>query len=268
MAILFTGLACGQRIIGNLGLTQDFFAIENGANSKRLLNVRRVLAQVDHQGFAATSLGGWIKMHRGTGTVSGGQSLPKVAFDTTLSSSKEINIYTEFSSDRAISGAGVDGTPGSPLWSQFVSRMHTALANVQAADEPLVPLLASTVALKPLKLYPGEYLIARLSFATAANNSNLQGWLINTLWTEEDLATFAISGTVTLTGTPVVGAEVMVVIADNNDGLNARFWELVTTTAGGVWSSNIPVGKVAFAYSQNDVTGTLYTAEGRPYLKQ
>ena len=86
------------------------------------------------------------------------------------------------------------------------------------------------------------------------------------MWEEDPIATFAISGTVTLSAVPVSGAIVTVVEADDTDMTNAHVREVITTGAGGTWASTIRTGKVGAAFVQYESGGTKYTAPGIPYL--
>ena len=84
------------------------------------------------------------------------------------------------------------------------------------------------------------------------------------LWTG---TTHPISGTVKLSGVGVVGAEVIVIIADDEQLTSPYVFGVVATTAGGVWSiEGIPDGKYAYAYAQNYTGGTHYTSTGAPYV--
>jgi len=71
---------------------------------------------------------------------------------------------------------------------------------------------------------------------------------------------------VTLGGSPVSGAKVMVMESDNVAGTNMFLREVITTPAGGTWASSILTGKVGSAFVQYEAGGTYYTAPGSPYL--
>ena len=73
--------------------------------------------------------------------------------------------------------------------------------------------------------------------------------------------------TVTLSGSPVSGAIVTVIEADDLDMTNPVLVDTIVTPAGGTWSADILTGKVGAAFVQYRSGGTLYTAPGSPYLE-
>lgn len=259
MAVLYAGCASTPRIPGNGLTTQNLFALENRLGSRRLLRVRRLSTQMDATA-ALTSVKPQVKTTRGTGTVTNGAQLPKGTFDTNQTSNDQIRLWHHGAPDLTL-GTPVGGTPGTVQWQQYSMRLHSLAEQVLGIDENQMPVLVERF---NYELYPGQYLLVTVNAATGSNPVT-NHWCLNCAWTEEDFTTFTISGVVTLSAVPVVGAEVLVVIADDVNMTNAVFWEVVVTGAGGTWSSNIPTGKLAFAYAQNDVSGTKYTSPGRPY---
>lgn len=274
MAVRYTGTATTQRIFGlNQPNAQSHFTmvVENGFRSKRLVNLRRLVLQMDPTAVY-TSVRPQIKLHRGTGSFDqrNASCLTKGTFDTAQSSDRAVQIFADPSWDANTSSIGLTAptvTLNTPVWKKWAQRMHTAAGQNLAEDQSPLPVIAESF---EFSLLPSEYVVVdvRNDTGIATANPNTNHWLFSVVWTEEDLVTYTVSGIVTLSAVPVVGAEVIVVIADDNILTNAHYWETVTTIAGGVWSSAIPVGKVAFAFAQDDQSGTLYTSEGRPYLKQ
>jgi hypothetical protein len=143
--------------------------------------------------------------------------------------------------------------------------MHTLYGRVLPLDIGAIDECVTSASMSVL-LYPGESITTEIEPTAAANDPATNSWLVNCIWTESTLTTFTISGTVTFNSSPVVGAEVLVVCADDTALTNAYIQGVILTTAGGAWTCNIPVGKIAYAYAQNDVTGTLYTAPAAPFL--
>jgi hypothetical protein len=118
-------------------------------------------------------------------------------------------------------------------------------------------------------LHPGEAFVVRLDMVAAIEDPSSNMWQISLVWEERDPtnAPYTISGTVTNTGSPVSGAKVTIIVADDIDLLNATFWGTKTTIGDGTWSASIPYGKKAFAYCQYYTGGpTYYTSPGVPYL--
>jgi hypothetical protein len=112
-------------------------------------------------------------------------------------------------------------------------------------------------------------LLVQVVAPTAATNaSGSNNYVVQTVWEEDSLSTFSISGTVTLSAVPIVGAKVIILEADDESLANAILWEVKTTTAGGAWSSSIRSGKVGAAFVQYVTGGIYYTAPGSPFLEE
>ena len=188
-------------MFGNDAVTQHIFALENQIGSRVDVNVRRLVVQNDPQ-TALTSVMPQVKVSRGV-NISGGILLDKAKFRTTETSDPFVKIRSALGE-----GSPITATRGDTIWQQYTSRLHTAVEQVIASDEPLLPRLVDTF---DFKLKPGESLLATVISATAASNPALShNWLVDCIWEEVDKATFAISGTVTLSGSPVAGAIVSV----------------------------------------------------------
>ena len=257
MAITFTGGVMVPTMFGNDAVTQHIFALENQIGSRVDVNVRRLVVQNDPQ-TALTSVMPQVKVSRGV-NISGGILLDKAKFRTTETSDPFVKIRSALGE-----GSPITATRGDTIWQQYTSRLHTAVEQVIASDEPLLPRLVDTF---DFKLKPGESLLATVISATAASNPALShNWLVDCIWEEVDKATFAISGTVTLSGSPVAGAIVSVIEADDVSMTNPVLIKTIVTGAGGTWAADILTGKVGAAFVQYESGGTKYTAPGSPYL--
>lgn len=270
MAILYTGCACTERMPGNsFKLDNPMVVIENRLGSSVLVNVRRIALQMDSQAFALTSVMPQVKLYRGSGTLaaqSGVGLVSKGTFDSSQTSSPYVFIYR----DNLPDGYGVGGlalTPsGAVYWQQYIQRMHTLVGQVLGADGSILPQLIEDVGTFDFLLYPNQYIMVQVEPTSIGNNPPDNQWFFNMVWTEETLPTYTISGTVSSSGTPVDGAEVTVVVADDTDMTNAYLHSVQVTAGGGLWSADIPIGKLAYAYAQNYSGGTYYTAPGNPYV--
>lgn len=259
MAVTFKGAAMFPVVVGNNATTQHLFSIENGVGSRVDVNIRRLTVQMDAVA-ALTSVMPQVKVSRGV-SISGGIILDKSKFSTLQTSDVGVSIRSALAE-----GSAITATAGDTIWQQFASRMHTVVEQVIGLDESGLPRLVES-SLFNLKLRPGESLLVTVIGATVASNAALSNnWLVNCAWEEDAIATFAISGTVTLSAVPVAGAIVTVVEADDNSMTNAVLRETIITPAGGTWASSIRVGKVGAAFVQYESGGTLYTAPGSPYL--
>ncbi len=260
MAVSFTGGVQVPAIIGNDATTQHLFSLENAIGSRVNIDVRRLVVQNDPVA-ALASVMPVVKISRGT-SISCGVLLDKAKFLTTQTSDAFVRVRSAMGE-----GAPITATPGTTIWQQYVGRVHTAAEQVLGSGESLAPVLVEEDSFD-LKLRPGESLLATVVGATAASNAALaNNWLIDCTWEEDEIATFAISGTVTLSGSPVAGARVIVMESDDIAGTNMFLRETIVTGAGGTWASSILTGKVGAAFVQYETGGTLYTAPGSPYLE-
>ena len=257
MAITFTGGVMVPTVFGNDAVTQHIFALENHIGSRVDVNVRRLAVQNDPL-TALASVMPQVKVSRGV-NISGGIMLDKAQFRTTETSDPFVKIRSALGE-----GSPITATRGDTIWQKYTSRLHTAVEQVIASDEPLLPRLVDTF---DFKLKPGESLLATVISATAASNPALShNWLVDCIWEEDQKSTFAISGTVTLSGSPVAGAIVSVIEADDVSMTNPVLIKTIVTGAGGTWAADILTGKVGAAFVQYESGGTKYTAPGSPYL--
>ena len=258
MAITFTGGVQVPAMLGKDAVTQHLFSLENQVGSRVDVNVRRITVQNDPI-VALASVMPQVKASRGVG-ISGGILLDKSTFSTTLTSDPYVKLRSALGE-----GAHITATQGDTIWQQYTSRLHTAVEQVLATDGSALPRLVDT---RDFKIRPGESLLLTVVGATVASNDALaNNWLVDCVWEEVDKATFAISGTVTLSGSPVAGAIVTVIEADDISMTNAILRETIVTPAGGTWASSILTGKVGAAFVQYETGGTKYTAPGSPYLE-
>lgn len=265
MAVTYRGAVQTLTVAGNDATTQNLFVIENGIASRVNVIVRRLTFGMDAIAVL-TSVRNVLKTCRAT-SVSGGVVLAKAPFVTTQTSDPAVVFRAQANETGAITA-----TAGDVLWTQMAGRMHTAVEqqkpeyeSERLSERNLVPVIAKDIA--DLVIRPGQALLVKVVAATAASNpSSTNTYVVRCSWEEDAIATFAISGTVTLSGSPVSGAIVTVIESDDTSMTNAVLRETITTGAGGTWTSNIRTGKVAAAFVQYENGGTYYTAPGSPYL--
>lgn len=262
MAISFRGGAGSPVIFGNDSITQTLFSIENGVASRVNVLVRDLSVSLDAL-VALTAVMPLFKTSRAI-SVSGGITLPKGSLHTTLTSDSNVTVRSAM-----LEGAPVSATATDTVFQQYKTRVHTAVEQVaDFAGSDDIGLLPPLLADKDFILRPGESLIVQVIAAAGTSNAALtNNAQVSCLWEEDPIAAFAISGTVTLSGSPVTGALVTVVEADDTSMTNAHVREVITTPAGGTWASSIRTGKVGAAFVQYESGGTKYTAPGSPYLE-
>lgn len=163
----------------------------------------------------------------------------------------------------------MSGTALDIVFQRYKARLHTAVEHVaDHLGNSDIGLLPNVLESKDFVLRPGEAVMVQVIAAAGTSNAALtNNAQVSCLWEEDPIATFAISGTVTLSGSPVTGAIVTVVEADDTSMANAHVREVITTLAGGAWASTIRTGKVGAAFVQYESGGTKYTAPGSPYLE-
>ena len=258
MAISFKGSIPSATTIGNNSTTQNLCTITNKIGSRVNIIIRRATAQIDTLA-ALTSVMPQLKLSRAT-SISGGAILSKTAWTTTQSSKDSVEVRTSI-----IDGQPIAATPGGIIWQQYCSRMHTVVEQVLAPDNNILPLLVEN---NDFIIRPGESILVQVVGASVASNAALSSnWFTEFMWEEDEIATFAISGTVTLSAVPVSGAIVTVVEADDENMTNQVLVEKIVTGAGGTWASTIKTGKVGAAFVQYKSGATYYTAPGSPYLE-
>jgi hypothetical protein len=260
MAVTFRGTANTYITLGNDATTQNLFVIENGYQSRVNVNIRE-LHFLNDAIVVLTAVSPLIKVSRGS-AISGGQILEKSTYDTTQTSDANVVIRTPL-----LNGARITATPGNIIWEQFCTRQHTAVGQNYMIDYDLLPMKIIKETGKEFKLRPGEALLVALVAADASSNLvTINNYAFTCTWEEDAIATFAISGTVTLSAVPVEGARVVVVEMDDVLGTNAHLREVILTPAGGTWASTIRTGKVGAAFVQYKNGAIYYTAPGSPYL--
>lgn len=257
MTVSNRGFVATGCINGNGDTNQNIFVLKNGFASRVDVCVRRLNVQCD--GIAAlTTVMPIVKCSRAT-SVSGGSALPTHRADSAQANDACV---VALSGDNAISA-----TPGDTIWQQFTNRMHSVIEQVTSWDNNILPALVDSTPFD-IVLHPGESLLVRIVGATSTSNPFVgMNWFVEAVWEEQPLPTFAISGTVTLSGSPVSGARVIVLEADDETLTNAWLSEVIVTGAGGTWTSQIRTGKVGAAFVQYKSGATYYTAPGSPFLQ-
>jgi len=261
MAVTFKGTAQSIIAYGNDATNQNLFVIKNEIGSRVDVNIRDLKIRVDNL-VALTAVCPLVKVSRGV-NISGGNVVTKTTFDTTKTSDPFVKFYAP-----GLDGSPITATAGDTIWQKFADRMHTAVEQAQKfRNRYILPTIVSKTGAE-FKLRPGESLLVQVVSAAGTSNARLSNnWIIDCLFEEDQKSTFAISGTVTLSGSPITGARVMVIEADDELMTNAHLVEVITTPAGGTWASSILTGKVGAAFVQYTSGGTYYTAYGSPYLE-
>lgn len=257
MAFSFNGSVPGLIALGNDATTQNIYALTNKVGSRVNVLIRRATVQVDTVA-ALTSVMPIVRCSRAT-AISGGAILSPSTYNTAQSSSASVEVRTP-----VMDGFPITATQGDTVYQQYCGRMHTVGEQVLGPDNNVLPALVED---QDFIVRPGESILFQVVGATTASNARITNyWWVACEWEEDPIATFAISGTVTLSGSPVSGAIVTVIEADDESMTNPVLVEKIVTGAGGTWASTIKTGKVGAAFVQYKSGATYYTAPGSPYL--
>jgi plastocyanin len=249
-------------ILGNDATTQNLFAIENQSASRVNVNIRSINISVDDIVVlaAVTPL---IRISRAT-AISGGQLVEKTGLDTTQSSDSNVVFRAAL-----LEMARITATPGTTIWEKFDNRMHTAVEQQRPnIGKNILPYIVGKTGME-FKLRPSEEVLVQVVAAAGTSNSAVaNNYFVECMFEEEALSTFSISGIITLNASPVVGAKVIVIQADDISLTNPILVGVITTPIDGTWSSSIVSGKIGAAFVQYTTGGIYYTAQGSPFLSE
>lgn len=269
MAISWTGSAVTGQVQGDSQPYQAICILYNDKFSSHNIYVKKLMFQIDPASVIVASTTLFVPMitYRGSVTPTFGNFscyAQKCSFNSLESSDPLINLYYP-ATGGGVNDSTLSGTSGAISWRQWGSKLRTGAKQVMSEDNNQLPVLVQN---NNWKLSPGEYLLVRADPVVNSNNNTGLGWFVNAVWQEEPISTHSISGTVKLSGVGVVGAKVTVLVASDTTLSDAKLWGIYTTGAGGTWSTptDIPDGKVAYAYAQDYTGGTYYTASGNPYV--
>jgi hypothetical protein len=178
--VLYTGLNATFRTIGqgSVGNTQHLFSIENNATATRVVGIRSLVCQLDATA-ALASVMPLVKTTRGT-TISGGTTVTTLGTFDTSQSSNGVVVRTGSSADGT--SVAITATMGSAImWEQYAMRLHTAVGQVLALDNPLVPTLADGT---PVLLRAGQNLLVTVIASGTAYNPTTNHWFVQCVWEE------------------------------------------------------------------------------------
>jgi hypothetical protein len=165
------------RQIGNAATTQNLMTIEN-IDSTKLVYVRKVVVQMDATAVL-TAVMPLIKISR-CAVPSGGTTLSKAQFDTANSSNANTICRGSTASDGG-ANSGPTATPGTIIWQQFGMRLHTAVGQVLAPDNDVLPTVA---ALNNFVLRQNEALVVAIVAAAGTSNPATNHYTVQIVWEE------------------------------------------------------------------------------------
>lgn len=241
-------------------------SIECSLRSLVKVNVLRLIAEMDTMAAVtgANRTVALFKVRKFAGTTAGGVVVSqRGAFDTAQTADSGVIV-------RQTLGYAGDNVPaitytGAPLtMSTSFGERVTTFYGQQLLDD-LVLIRDNRPASTYLYLYPGECLIVTWNDDTYPVGGVA---VFNLLWEEDSLGTeYTIGGQVTLAGSPVSGAKILVVTGTDRDLPDPQI-EIVATNGSGNWTKTLAAAIEADAFVQHRSGETLYTSEGKPYLKK
>ncbi len=176
-----TGLVTTWRTIGAAALTQNLFAISNASGSTTLVAIRRLGAQLDHTAVLIAVMP-QIKAFRVTaGIAGGGTLLDKKQLDTTEVENASVTVRGATASDGGAATAVTGTLDTGAIWQQFGSRMHTAVGQIIATDNNVLPQLIEG---DPLILRPNQALVVQVVATATTSNPVTNHWFVQCVWDE------------------------------------------------------------------------------------
>lgn len=176
------GVATSFRITGNAATGHVLFTIENsGTASTTTVAVRRLTVQTDYTAVL-TTVSPRVKLAR---TVDGitpttGTLLTLEQFDTTQS--KNAAVYCRCATASDGGNATPIGVTLKPFtWTQYASRMHTAVGQILGDDNTVAPYIIKD---NPIYLTGGQGLAVMVVSSNAADNANTNHYIVNCAWEE------------------------------------------------------------------------------------
>lgn len=267
----------GQNMTVGNGNYFNYVLIANQLGSQQTIHVHSI--SFVSGGVAATTTAGIIGLFRcsiPTTWYPEGTIYSKVPWDSNTVSDNDV-VILGFTNHGIPLGAGTPSgftsVPLSPTLtggsatSVMSPRLHTAAGMVCYGFSDILPDMGGNT--NDIFLHPGEGLLVAISpVSTAAPFTSAVSSTpnFNIVWEEVNTPSYTISGNITLSGSPVTGAEVSVIVADDTSFSNAYYQGLYTSNSTGGWSASIPTGKTAYAYAQNYTGGVYYTANGAPFI--
>lgn len=264
MAVQFVGSTVTPQIACSPTSGDYVFALVNTIRSLRKVNVLRFVAVGDSLEVSTTAghIMPLLKTWRCACTaISGGVSIDKRPPWDTAVNNPDPNVKL-FYSGYGVSEANritVSARTG-PAWEQFIQRGATAVEQRRTQDNSM---LSRLTAVEDFSLLPGQALVVSWEHGTQPVGGSI---IFNIAWEEDEYdAGYDISGAVTLSGSPVSGAKVLVVTDTDRDLVDPEL-EVITTGAPGTWTKKLASGIKASVFVQSRAGETLYTDEGKPYI--
>lgn len=170
--------ASSFRTLGSAATPHNLLTIEN-IDATTLVKIRRITVQLDATAVL-TSVMPQIKTSRATAVPTGGTTLNKAQFDTTIASDANTIVRGATASDGGAATA-ITATAGTTIWQQYNMRLHTAVGQVLGVDGSVLP---SLVADQDIVLRQNEALLVQVVASVGTSNPATNFWVVNIVWEE------------------------------------------------------------------------------------
>jgi hypothetical protein len=176
------GTVASFRTPGRAATDQKIFAISNANGSSILVAVKRLVLQLDATAVLTAVMPVARTYRCATTALSNGTTLTKQRLDTTYSASSSVVCWGDASADGTNSASALAvSAVGDPVWQQFSMRLHTAVGQVLAPDNFMIPASCEDV---PLILQANEALVIRVDAAATTSNPTTNHWWVQAAWEE------------------------------------------------------------------------------------
>lgn len=240
------------------------FALVNTNRSRHRINVLRFVAVGDSVEVSTTAghIMPLLKTWRCACTaVTGGVLIDKrPAWDTAVDAPDPAIklLYSGYgvSEDNRIIVSARTG----PAWGNYIQRGATVAEQRRSMDQSMLSRLTTV---EDFVLAPGQAIVVSWEHGAQPVGGSI---FFNIAWEEDESDIgYDIGGSVTLSGSPVSGAKVLLV-TDMDRDLPAPELEVITTGAPGTWTKKLGSNVKASVFVQARSGETLYTDEGKPYI--
>ncbi len=177
MATTFKGAVSTFRIVGLASANHNLFTIFNKTGSTKFIKLKRLTFQTDATGVLIT-VAPIVHATRITAIPTGGTTMTKVAFDSTLTADTNIEMMQATASDGG-AATTITATAGTRLWADFKMRMHTMVGQILFPDEALIPGFCDV---DPIILRASQGILVQVVQAALVTDH----YLVSCAWEETD----------------------------------------------------------------------------------
>ena len=170
--------ATSFRTLGSAATPHNILTIED-VDATTLVIIRWITVQLDAAAVLSAVMP-HIETSLATAVPTGGTTLNKAEFDTTIASDANTIVRGATASDGGAATA-ITATAGTSIWQQYNMRLHTAVGQVLGVDGSVLPVLVADV---DLVLRQNEALLVQVVSSVGTSNPATNHWVVNVVWEE------------------------------------------------------------------------------------